>query len=150
MIKIRRSLFETNSSSGDRYDDYDDNLPSRATANQAIRIVLEYDDNTSDYRLEEIAGILEDLGDDICSICDISEDMELEFDTVDGGDIYLMASISAEYHCVYDGYAGDRYEPPSNPEYEFSWNKFPYKSEISPRKSKMKEQLLIHMFEIGG
>ena len=76
MLKIRKYIFETNSSSSDYYaDDLDDDEPRyrRGVGSQCINIVLEYAEDVTDERIKEIGEILEenqekflDLIEDIC------------------------------------------------------------------------------------
>ena len=67
MLKIRNGLFETNSSSADRYSDSD--YPQHATAHQKIRICLKLQDDVDDDRLDTIYDELVDTYiDDIINI----------------------------------------------------------------------------------
>lgn len=150
MIKLRKSLFETNSSSGDRYDDYDDG-PTHTHARQTIRIILKWADNVSDDRMNEILDSLDPIGEDIFDILsDLMEDTDdFEIDNTDDGDINVTADVTAEINVISPGYAGDRYCPPEGPELEFDYTGFPFKNEDCPARNNTKNKLLKLFHEQG-
>lgn len=144
MLKIRNKLFETNSSSADRYDDYDDYGPSYSHARQHIRICLKWADDVTDERVDEIFENLyqieEEIFDCLADCMEDAEDFEV-YDTSDG-DIEITADVTAKAVITSPGYAGDRYCPPEGPEYEFEYTGFPDKREDCPLRNKVKEDIM--------
>lgn len=93
MIKIRPSIFETNSSSNDYYNDYDDyyenRTPSHATTHQLLRVILDWDPSVTESRKDEIirdmetSDILYDIGDLMTFYEDeLEEDPIVDDDTI--------------------------------------------------------------------
>ena len=143
MLKIRNNCFETNSSSMDRYDDYDDE-PDYSHARQTIRIILKWADDVPEERVDEIINSIEYVDEDIFSILSsLMEDSDdFEIDNFDDGDITVTADVCASIKVVSPGYKGDRYCPPEAPEIEFIYTGFPSKNEECPARNKVKEDLL--------
>lgn len=150
MLKLRKSLFETNSSSGDRYDDYDSG-PDHTHGRQTIRIILTWADGVSDERMDEILDSLdsieENIFDTLNSLMEDADDFEI--DNTDDGDITVTADVRAGIRVVSPGYAGDRYCPPEGPELEFEYTGFPLKNEECPARNNVKEDLLKLFHEQG-
>ncbi len=143
MFKIRNSCFETNSSSMDRYDDYDRG-PDHSHGRQTIRIILKWAENVPDVRIDEIIDsidhIEEDIFDILSSLMEDADDFEIS--SIDYTDITVTADVRANIRVISPGYAGDRYCPPEGPELEFDYNGFPFKNEECPARNKTKEELL--------
>lgn len=145
MIKIRSSLFETNSSSADRYDDYDwDEGPTHTTARQTVRIEFSIKDGTSNDRCSEIDDEITDKNydfEDMLTQADELDDYD-DWDFVESKDgiVKLTADVTAKLHMTYSGCKATRYSPAEDPEYEFEYVDI---VNISPAAmSKLKEQLL--------
>lgn len=144
MIKIRRGCFETNSSSMDRYDDYDDG-PTTTHGRQTIRIILKWADDVTEERVNEILEsdfyqVEEDVFDILCSLMEDADDFEV--DNFDDDDITITADVSADIHVVSPAYPGDRYSPPEPAELEFDYTGFPLKKEDCPARNKVKDDIL--------
>lgn len=150
MFKIRNSCFETNSSSMDRYDDYD-NSPDHTHAYQDIRIILKWADNVSDERIDEILDNIEYVEDKIFDILDseMEDTDDFYIDDTDNGDIHIKVSVGAKPIMTSPGYKGDRYSPPESAEYKFNYTRFPTKSEDCKSIAKIKQDLLNIFHEQG-
>ena len=150
MLKIRNGLFETNSSSADRYSDSD--YPRHATAHQKIRICLKLQDDIDDDRLDTIYDELVDTYiDDIINIAsDISVDLDdWEYYDIDNDSIVLTAKVIANVVLTGRGYAGDRYSPPEPDEFEFEYEAYPFKNETNVDKKSIIERLTTFFKEHG-
>lgn len=116
MIKIRPNCFETNSSSMDRYDDYD--MPDHGKADHYITIHLTWTDDITEERFDEIADKLStDLVEKLAAaFSDYFEDscneVEVDDDTIHM--TYKGVYVSVHYEGSY--YPATRYEPEECPE----------------------------------
>lgn len=143
MLKIRNKLFETNSSSADRYDDYDD-IPDHTHAYQDIRIILKWEDyvldEDKDLILDRIVCVSDKIFDILDSVMEDADDFYI--DDTDNGNIHIGVSVGAKPIMTNPGYKGDRYSPPESVEYEFKYTGFPTKSEDCKSIAKIKQDLL--------
>lgn len=143
MLKIRNKLFETNSSSSDRYDDYDYG-PSHSHARQHIHICLNWADDASDERVDEIIDNLyqieEDIFDCLKDCMEDADDFEVYYTS--DRDIEITADVTAKVIITDPGYEGDRYCPPEGPDFEFKYTGFPGKREVCPLRDKVKDDIM--------
>lgn len=126
MLKIRKYIFETNSSSGDYYvDDGRDGDPllstTRSTAN--IKIALHWKDGVSEERKKEFFRLIDD---DVSY--EIAESLENEYNAfeeleisnfIDNTTLVLNGTIFLACENWEPGYRGDRYSPPEGPSCEY-------------------------------
>lgn len=121
MLKLRKSLFETNSSSADRYDDYDDyDMPSHSTCKQRVYVEFETTDDITEADIDHINDIFDENIEELTDILgywfeDGAEDSEI--DEFDGDTLILTYTMTCDIS-FHGGYAGDRYCPPEGPEME--------------------------------
>lgn len=122
MLKLRKSLFETNSSSADRYDDYDDydTTPSHSTCKQRVYVEFETADDITEADIDHINDIFDENIEDLTDILgywfeDGAEDSEI--DEFDGDTLILTYTMTCRIS-FHGGYKGDRYCPPEDPEME--------------------------------
>ena len=123
MLKIRSAFFETNSSSNDRYDDYDDDTPRVAHVKQTVHIVLQWQDDVPDDRVDEILDRVLDgeIDDDLYKIFEDYYEYadELVVDNVDDGDItFVFSDCTVDISWSGKYYPATRYEPAEYPEME--------------------------------
>lgn len=157
MIKIRGKCFETNSSSMDRYDDYDDGYSVGSVYGcthgyQNIFIELEIKDDLTEEeekQFDDIEPIENNLFDVINSYLEDAEDYEIS----SYGDEYIIISarINAVARITHPGDSGDRYCPPSGPDFEFEYDAMPLKNE--EQNNSFKESIrkdLLNVFENAG
>ena len=140
MLKIRKNCFETNSSSMDRYNDYDG--PDHSYARQDIFIELIWAEDTSDSRIDEILENIDDdeLFDCLGTLMEDADDFEIE--DFDDGNIHVSAELKASAIVTYAGCPATRYEPAEDPEYEFEYTGFPLKNEECPARNKVKDDIM--------
>lgn len=157
MIKIRGKCFETNSSSMDRYDDYDDGYSVGSTYGhtycyQNIIIELKSKDILTDEEEKQLDDI-ESIEDNIFEVIDsYLEDAEnYEISSYSSDYIAISARINAVARITRPGDRGDRYCPPSGPELEFEYDAMPLKNE--EQDSHFKENIrkdLLNVFKNAG
>lgn len=153
MIKIRPGCFETNSSSMDRYEDYDDDTPRYGHARQLVHIKLKWQEGTSDTRIDEICDeIYNNKIDD--KLFDIFEsyynDSNSEMNDADYDEItfYENCSATISWHGKY--YPATRYEPAEYPEPEIDdIDGVPLKNHDYPSKNKDKDAVMKIFKEMG-
>lgn len=140
MLKLRKSLFETNSSSADRYDDYDDYdaTPSHSTCKQRVYVEFETADDITEADIDHINDIFDENIVDLTDILgdwfeDGAEDSEIEeFD----GDTLILTYTMTCHISFHGGYKGDRYCPPEDPEMEIDeYDGVPGKNSDYPQKN---------------
>ena len=133
MFKIRRCLFETNSSSADRYDDmFDDDVSDGFTAELTLSITFQTIDNiqnvlTEDKWDEFIENFIEAFNEYVkniknCIFYDMPEDgVELEITDDNELRIHLYDEFEFETTHYWDGEysAATRYSPEEYPELIF-------------------------------
>jgi len=124
MFNIRKGMFETNSSSGDRYtdDDYNDSLPSGTHSTFKLRIGINWRPDVTEKRKAEIYKLLDDKTDEL--IDTISDNYgafyDVELDDFANDEIRFSGSINLSCENWDPGYKGDRYCPPEGPSCEFA------------------------------
>lgn len=121
MIKIRKGLFETNSSSTDVYSD--DDRPNHSYAMQKVNICYTWKENTTDERIDEICDAIYNgtINDDLISIFSFyyDDDMDkFEIISVDSEGISFEAKCTVEISWFGEYYPATRYEPADYPEPE--------------------------------
>lgn len=132
MYKIRRGIFETNSSSMDKYDDYDDNTKGRAKLSMSAVIDFEADNRGLEVLkfLKDVADekdILDDvLGESFFSILD---DTPIDY-SIDDTTMYFTYIAYADY--------SDRYDEVTN----IADEHVPTKSEEFPNKEQIKTTII--------
>lgn len=122
MIKLRKSLFETNSSSADRYDD-SDSYPAHSTCRQRVYIEFETADDITEKDIDYINDIFNDNIDDLTDILGYwfeDDTDEAEIDEFDGDILILTYKMTCDIS-FHGGYKGDRYCPPEDPEMEIDY-----------------------------
>lgn len=147
MFKIRPNCFETNSSSMDSYDDYDDDRSRYAKTYQTIRIIFKWDENATDERISEI---FDDMLNGV-----IDKELFQQFDeyfdepdgeVYDGGDDYLELQYKVIVGVSYRGsyYPATRYSPAEYPEPELDddWSGVPLKNQPFAAKNQIIENLM--------
>lgn len=124
MFNIRKGMFETNSSSGDRYagdDDYDNSLPSSTHSTFNLHIGINWRPDVTEERKAEIFKLLDnktdELADAISDNYSAFEDVEL--DDFINDEIRFSGSINLSCENWDPGYKGDRYCPPEGPSCDF-------------------------------
>ena len=137
MFKIRKHIFETNSSSSDCYDDFDG--PDTAQAYQTIHVQIQYTDGLSeDEMMSIIERLVDELNNDTCTdvfdgVYDLFEDGDIidGFDVIDSDELSFDMRVTATI--AYEGkyYPATRYEPAEYPE--------PYISECDCMPGKLKD-----------
>ena len=126
MFVIRKGCFETNSSSMDYYGDYEDNTPTDTKATQNISVELEFEDDVSNARMEEILNeIVEGINDGndlggkideaICTGFTDEEVYDLEAE-VDGDCFVIYYTLSIPIHFEGEYYPQTKYSPEEYPE----------------------------------
>lgn len=118
MIKIRKSCFETNSSSTDRYEDYD-NAPDHGYAHQISYVVLKWKPNISE---DTINSVLDKISNSLSdSISEVAKEMYSEARDVeleDAYDEYLVFTglVTVKVHYEGSSSPATMYDPPEYPE----------------------------------
>lgn len=154
MFRIRKHIFETNSSSSDYYyDDYDDCGNDTASADQLIHVVLKYPDEFDEDAVSEmtqkIIDAIEDDWEIFAPVFELRDEPDDETIEENGDEIllYLRAYCKIRW---YGGYAGDRYSPPEPPEPEvYDEDEMPGKDVDFKGKEEAKEKLLKNLKEAG-
>lgn len=122
MFRIRSSIFETNSSSSDYYNDYDnDDYNHNSWAHQVVHIKLKWDEYVYDEKIDEICDkILNDINEDLLLIfadySDEYDDLEILDADFDEIRINLNCYVNISYSGSY--YPATRYSPAEYPEPE--------------------------------
>ena len=151
MINIRKSLFETNSSSADSYsDDY----PNHSYAMQKVHIGYTWKEDTTDERIDEICDAIYNgaINDTLMSIFSFYyEDMDkFEIISVDADGISFEAECTVEISWFGKYYPATRYEPADYPEPEIvDYDGVPTKDKEYPN---MKSEInsLMKVFKENG
>ena len=149
MIKIRGKCFETNSSSMDRYDDYDDryddydgeysigSVYGRTFGFQNVVIELETKDNLTkeeEKQMEDIESIEKDILEVISSYISDSEGYEI----TSYGDDYIIVSVRIDAVAK----LRRRYEPHIVPDIEFEYDEMSHKNEENHFIENIRKELL--------
>lgn len=122
MIRIRRGIFETNSSSGDYYGDYDE-PDMTVDVTETVKIVLDWNKNITPLEYNDICTIIQDertidrLGRELCKLVDY-EDAEFNDISFENNDILVQLKGMSDSRCVFSGCDATWYNPPEPPEYE--------------------------------
>ena len=127
MLKIRKYIFETNSSSGDYYaEDRDcDPLPSETRSTADIQITLHWKDGVSEERKKEFFNLIDDydvgykITEAIENEYNAFEELEIS-NIIDNTTLVLHGTIFLACENWDPGYKGDRYCPPEGPSCEFA------------------------------
>ena len=148
MLSIRRGIFETNSSSNDRYDDFDDYPESEVSTNITFTITLEFADFVTRERKETIRDLINDSSrfEDVDLFEDVDDDIE---DMEDG--LYARLDdnenlvIEVTYSCIVHGTdwvdycPATRYEPAEGGYYE-DWEFEVFKYDKNTHQYKLDEK----------
>lgn len=132
MYKIRRGCFETNSSSMDKYDDYDDNTKGRAKLSMSA--VIEFE---ADNRGLEVLKFLRDIADE----SDVLDDIlgESFYTIIDDNPIdYSIDDTTMYFTYIVGGDYSDRYDEVEDIDDEH----VPAKSEEFPNKEQIKNNII--------
>lgn len=132
MYKIRRGCFETNSSSMDKYDDYDDNTKGRAKLSMSA--VIEFE---ADNRGLEVLKFLRDVADE----SDVLDDIlgESFYTIIDDNPIdYSIDDTTMYFTYIVGGDYSDRYDEVEDIDDEH----VPAKSEEFPNKEQIKNNII--------
>ncbi|MEE3344844.1 MAG: hypothetical protein VZS44_12175 [Bacilli bacterium] len=162
MLKIRKNIFETNSSSGDYYNDYDDNdTGSNSTSHQLIHIIFKLQEELSE---EEITKFEKDTYDKLMSFEDklyeilyeLSPDgtddgFEFWEDGCDGEYYYLdiLSEVKGTIHVISPEIPRTWDYPGDYGVWEWLYEGFPLKNETVPALAKAKEDIL-KLFKENG
>ena len=148
MLSIRRGIFETNSSSNDRYDDFDDYPESEVSTNITFTITLEFADFVTRERKETIRDLINDSSrfEDVDLFEDVDDDIE---DMEDGLYAHLDDNenlvIEVTYSCIVHGsdwvdyYPATRYSPAEGGYYE-DWEFEVFKYDRNTHQYKLDEK----------
>ena len=150
MFKIRNSCFETNSSSMDRFTDYERNNTNYAVGIQNIYIDINWADNLSDNRYSEICDMIENgkLGDKLCDIMfKIMESENICLEDIKNIEISadfikISMSFKTKIYVDYDEIAIRGYSYISEVEFSDKDNFFPEKQDIWKNKEKYINEIL--------
>lgn len=150
MLKIRTCCFETNSSSMDRYDDYDSG-PTYSYSHQYIWLSIRWRDEDNSDEIDEVMENLEQIEDKLLDlVATLSPDGEdFKIEDWDDETIYIYSTINGKVYVEHPGYEGDRYCPPEPPVFGFDFEGFPYKNEECPARNKLKDDILKLFHEHG-
>ena len=147
MFKIRPNCFETNSSSMDSYDDYDDDRSRYTKTHQKVRIIFKWDENVTDERIEEIFDYIlhGEIDEELFKQFDEYYD-EPEGEVHDGEDDYIELRYPVIIGVSYSGsyYPATRYSPAEYPEPELDddWSGVPLKNQPFAAKDAIKDNLM--------
>ena len=157
MLVIRPNIFETNSSSMDYYNDYDDGLEHDSHAEQKIYIEFELEEGISDAETDNIINEMYekfddeaniDIFDSVLSVCELEDDYAYDIE-IDGNVIKIVADIKV-YIDYEGGYPQTRYEPgePAEP-YVLEQYGVPLKNEEFDKKKDIMLDLLKDFKDAG-
>jgi len=154
MFRIRKHIFETNSSSSDYYNESFYDEPTTARVNQEVHICLKYPDDFTDEDEERVSEkIVAAINDNIDIISPIysiansgsNEEIWCEYD-----EICLYLEATAEIHWEGQYYPATRYEPEEYPEPVIDEvNEVPGSGEDFKGKEELKEKLLKNLRDAG-
>ena len=121
MIRIRRGIFETNSSSGDYYGDYDE-PDMRVDVTETVEIVLEWNKNITSLEYNDICTIIQDdrTVDRLCrELCKLVDYEDAAFDDISFTNNAIVVQLKgvSDSRCVFPGCDATWYDPPEPPEY---------------------------------
>ena len=154
-IILELEFFETNSSSADRYDDFDD---PTYTAYQQVMIELDYNDDIYENELEcELDEKLSKFLDDNIDTLDVLKPLLEQFESGKYQNVYAEEStIHIEIECTYDVEFHDSYMGDSEHSYcdgsDMDINdsdELPEKGQDWPKKEEIKEKILKNLKEAG-
>lgn len=157
MFKIRKSIFETNSSSSDYYSDGREipDFPSHVCGRQTVYVSLDWDADVSDERMTKIQNEIEDTWyEDIINIiadCYSENDDadDGEFIEWDGTDMILSYEFTAYVTISGSYYPATRYEPAEYPDIEFDYDCVPTRPTSEGYIVKVMERLMKFFKEKG-
>ena len=157
MINIRAGIFETNSSSMDRYDD-SDSLENKSKAFQLVHIEYEYNDDINEDMYEELDAKLEkSLNNNyeiLAPVLDLFSDGDCHDPYVEDGEIKIEVACTYDISWYGEYSPATRYEPEEFPEMEIDdSDELPGKGDdwknMKVNKEDIKEQLLKNLKENG-
>lgn len=124
MIRIRRGIFETNSSSGDYYGDYDE-PDMRVDVTETVEIVLEWNNNITPLEYNDICTIIQDKKTIVRLVKELRKLVDYEdaaFDDISFENNVILVQLKglSGSRCVYPGCDATWYNPPEPPEYKLT------------------------------